>query len=131
MSEPFLAVLILRCDEPARIAKFYREVIDLPLEQRSKSEFTCMLGATFFAIHGLQPGQAATTNAEIGVHCADLDGFVEGLARKKIKLKDPIQDLPWARSATVLDPLGNSVYLMQLPERSLQSLKGQVARVFA
>lgn len=126
MSTKFLAALILRCEEPARVAEFYRDALGLPLEKRSNHQFTCLLGATFFAIHGLQPGQAATTNAEIGIHISDLDNFVEDLIRKKIVLKEPITDLPWARAATILDPLGNSIYLMQLPDRSIQHIKGQV-----
>lgn len=131
MTINFLAVLILRCEKPAQIAKFYQDVLGLPLEKRNKNEFTCMLGATFFAVHGLQPGQATTTNAEIGIHFPDLDKFVKGLIRKKIELNEPIKDYPWARAATILDPLGNSIYLMQLPERSLQNIKEQVTKDFS
>jgi hypothetical protein len=131
VSTKFLAVLILRCEAPERIAGFYRDVLGLPLEMRGKSEFTCMLGATFFAIHGLQKGQAETTNAEIGIHTPDLDGFVKDLTRKKITLKDSIKDYPWARSATVLDPLGNTVYLMQVQERSMQGIQQQLAKDFS
>lgn len=130
MQTTFLAVLILRCEEPARIAKFYQDALGLTLEKRNKNQFTCIIGTTFFAIHGLQPGQARTTNAEIGIHFSDLDTFVRGLGRKKIELKEPIKDYPWARAATIVDPLGNSIYLMQLPERSLQSIKGNIAKNF-
>jgi hypothetical protein len=131
MSTQFLAVLILRCEEPARIAEFYQNTVGLPLEQGNENEFTCMLGATFFAIHGLQPGQTATTSTEIGIHIPDLDKFVKELGQKKIALNAPIKDYPWARAATILDPLGNSIYLMQLPERSIQNIRGQVAKDFS
>ena len=131
MSTKFLAVLILRCEKPARIAEFYQDALGLPLERRNKDEFTCMLGATFFAIHCLQPGQDPTTNVEIGIHISDLDKFVKKLSRKKIELKEPIKDYPWARAVTILDPLGNSIYLMQLPERSLQNIKEHVTKDFA
>lgn len=131
MSTTFLAVLILRCEDPFRIAKFYEETLGLKLEQRTEGQFTCMLGTTFFAIHSLQPGQAATTSAEIGIHIPNLETFVAELTRKNIALTEPIKDYPWAKSATILDPLGNTIYLMQLPERSLQSIKGQVAKDFS
>jgi hypothetical protein len=56
-----------------------------------------MLGATFFAIHGLQSGQSETTNAEFGIQIPDLDQY----------LAEPVREYPWARAATFLDPLGN------------------------
>jgi predicted enzyme related to lactoylglutathione lyase len=131
MSSKFLAVLIIRCEDPHRVAAFYQEVLGLPLERRSDDEFACLLGATRFGIHKLQPAQAATTNAEVGFHVPDLDRLVKALERKKVRLKDPIKDYPWARSATVLDPLGNSIYLMQIPDRSIEGIKDQLARDFS
>src|SRR5262249_41221805 len=130
MGIKFLSVLILRCEEPARIAKFYRDALGLPLEKRGQNEFACMFGAIRFTIHGLQPGQSQTGNAEIGFHIPDLDKFVKGLVQKKVEIKVPITDYPWARAATILDPLGNTVYLMQVTEDSLEFIKGQVAKDF-
>jgi predicted enzyme related to lactoylglutathione lyase len=103
------------------VAEWYRDVLELPIEERDQG-FSCVLGQTHFAIHRLQEGQSATRDAELGISVPDVDAFAQRLIRKNIELADPVRDYPWARAAQIRDPLGNVVYLMQLPASSLEEL---------
>jgi hypothetical protein len=127
MKSTFLCALILRCEAPGPVAAWYKEILRLPLEERDH-EFSCLLGQVHFAIHGLQKGQLPTTNVELGIYVANVDEFVKQLKSKSIELADPVRDYPWARAGQVKDPLGNTVYLMQLPKSSIRELGKLVAR---
>jgi len=120
----FFCALILKCKTPSRLAAWYRDVLGIPMKARG-DDFSGMVGRVHFAIHGLSDGQSPTTGAELGFHIAGLDAFVAGLAAKGVALADPIREYPWARSAQIRDPLGNTVYLMELPEASLRALDNQ------
>src|SRR5271154_5697775 len=110
----FLAVVILNSDAPEKLVAFYRDALGLPLARRDASEnFTCVIGDTFFAIHALQEGKQPTQGVEVGFHFSDVDGFVKQLESKGVQIQDPVKDYPWARAAQVVDPQGNTVYLMQ------------------
>ena len=117
----FLSALILKCENPEEIALWYRETMEIPMEKRGDG-FSCLLGQTHFAIHPLLPGQRPTRDVEIGLYVADLDDRVRKLESRNIELVDPIREHPWARAAQIRDPSGNLIYLMQLPESSLELL---------
>src|SRR4051812_25023564 len=130
MRSIFLSVLILRCEAPREVAAWYSEELGIPLEERG-GDYTCMLGHVHFAIHGLQDGQVRTTGAELGIYISDVDEFVRRLEARKTPLAAPVRDYPWARAAQIRDPLGNLVYLMQLPKSSLQEIGRQLKKQFA
>ena len=127
MRSTLLCALILKCETPRQVADWYRDVLELPLEEREQG-FSCIFGQTHFAIHGLQNGQSSTRDVEVGIYVPNVDDFVEKLAKKKIELADPVRDYPWARSAQIRDPLGNVIYLMQVPKSSIEELRRNLAR---
>jgi predicted enzyme related to lactoylglutathione lyase len=143
MPGKFLSAFILKCEDPKPLADFYKQALGLPLEQRG-AEFSCMLGATHFAIHkgaateNLELGithfaihkGAATENLELGIYIEDLEEFVSRLESRKIPIVDPIKQYPWARSARIKDPLGNIIYLMELPASSIIHIGQQLAKDF-
>jgi predicted enzyme related to lactoylglutathione lyase len=123
MKPEFLCALILSSKTPAKLAKFYKDVLGLPMVKRDATQFTSNTGLTHFAIHKTPKGKEPTRNAEIGFQFSNLDAFVKKLEAKKIKLVSPIQTYPWARSAQINDPEGNQIYLMELPKSSLKQLR--------
>ena len=125
MPGKFLSAFILKCEDPKPLADFYKQALGLALEQRG-AEFSCMLGATHFAIHK----GAATENLELGIYIEDLEEFVSRLESRKIPIVDPIKQYPWARSARIKDPLGNIIYLMELPASSIIHIGQQLAKDF-
>jgi hypothetical protein len=126
MGKPqFLAAVILSSRSPARLARFYRDLLGVPLERRGPRDFSAMLGQTHFAIHAAAKGQEPTQRAELGLHFADLTGLVKELTARRVALDQPIRDYPWARSAQVSDPDGNVVYLMELPQAALDQVLGR------
>lgn len=122
MTSKFLCTLILISETPDALANFYGNVLELTLDKRNDG-FSCMLGNTHFAIHGLKKNQVPTSGLEIGIYIADVDTFVKKLESKNVEIIDPIREYPWARSAQIRDPQGNAIYLMQLPESSLKEIK--------
>jgi predicted enzyme related to lactoylglutathione lyase len=130
MDSTFLSVLIIRCEAPKEVAAWYSDKLGLSLKQRDH-DFSCMLGHVHFAIHGLLEGQSATRNAELGIYVPNVDRFVKTLQSKNVELADPVRDYPWARAAQIKDPLGNLIYLMQLPESSLEGLGTLLKKEFA
>ena len=129
MHPTFLTVLILRRKEPQKVANWYKEVLGVPLEDRDHG-FSFMLGHTHFAIHGLEDGQSPTHGAEFGIYVPNVDEFVRELQAKKFELSDPVRDYPWARAAQLKDPLGNVIYLMELPKSSIVEIGKLLAKQF-
>jgi predicted enzyme related to lactoylglutathione lyase len=123
MKPQFICALILSSKTPAKLAKFYKDVLGLPMVKRDATQYTSHTGVTHFAIHKTPKGKQPTRRTEIGFQIPNLDGFVKKLTTKKIKLVSPIQSYPWARSAQINDPEGNIIYLMELPESSLKQLR--------
>jgi predicted enzyme related to lactoylglutathione lyase len=64
-----------------------------------------------------------TTGAEIGIYIDDLDIFVKNLEKKGVHIANTIRTDPWAKSAQIEDPEKNLIYLMQLPEASINVIK--------
>src|SRR5215470_3586319 len=54
----FLSAVLIVSEQPARLAKFYREVVGVPLKDEahgtSRAHYGCNLGDLHFAIHPLE-----------------------------------------------------------------------------
>jgi predicted enzyme related to lactoylglutathione lyase len=118
-------VFILSQD-PATLAKFYREAIGLPLTydhanntngENGAEHYECDFGDVHFAIHPSR-GDRDLSHPNNAVNFAlaveSLDLFIDRLRSMKIELLYGPFDLDFGRLAGVLDPDGNTVQLTEL-----------------
>lgn len=119
----FISGVILVSRQPCRLAKFYRDVLGLPLadEQHAETEqhWGCELGDVHFAIHPVQdyPDDPATGPGpvKLAFMIFDLPRMVSWLETCGVPLCYPPMDLGTQSQITaVRDPDGNLVELTHL-----------------
>jgi predicted enzyme related to lactoylglutathione lyase len=111
-------------ENPARLAKFYREIIGLPLTydhasavngENGADHYECDFGAVHFAIHPARGRDLSHPNNAIMFALAidQLDVYIERLNIHDIDLLFGPFDLDFGRLAGILDPDGNTVQLIE------------------
>jgi predicted enzyme related to lactoylglutathione lyase len=124
MPNEFLSAVIVVSEQPERLARFYIDVLDLPLLPERHDDdlphWGGTLGQLHFAIHDVRDfpehqrtGAGAVVLALAVTDLDDLLGRLRGLAVEPLY---PPRDLGWTRMTAVLDPDGNLVELTQLAE---------------
>jgi catechol 2,3-dioxygenase-like lactoylglutathione lyase family enzyme len=132
----FLSGVILVSTEPARLVRFYRDTLGVPLaEERhgdSELHWACELGDVHFAIHPAvdYPGEATTAGAvKIAFMVFELDPLVAWLAECGVELCYPPSEFGTeSRITAVRDPDGNLVELTELGPAWLDHLRAHRAR---
>ena len=114
--------LELHTDDVEGLARFYRDVIGVPIGpgDDEKSHYETFWGSfggddddfLFFAIQPITQG-VATHGAEIGFSVTDLDGVHERIVAAGAEVVEPPSPRPWGRAATYRDPAGNLVQLTE------------------
>ena len=109
-----------------RSARFYRDVVGVPLEARdphppeNEPHFEAEWGAwgeAGFLYLGLYPErEEARSAARVGFEVEDVDEIHARAERDGVPVVDPPVDRPWGRTATYEDPDGNAVSITQPPE---------------
>ena len=127
--EFFSAVLVNSAD-PERLATFYRDVLEVPLETEEHGagpkHYGCELGDIHFAIHPLRSGISAGSGAvDLSFQVFALDELLERLAKGGVKPLFPPGERGFARMTAVKDPDGNTVYLTQLTDRWLEGIESR------
>jgi predicted enzyme related to lactoylglutathione lyase len=118
--------IFILSQDPTALAKFYREVIGLPLTYDHADEvngangvehYECDFGEVHFAIHPSR-GDRDLSHPNNAVNFAlavdSLDAFIERLQSMNIELLFGPLDLDFGRLAGVIDPDGNTVQLTEL-----------------
>jgi len=113
------AILLISVDAK-RLADFYRDVLEMPLEDEIHEgvplHYGCELGDVHFAIHPAEgwPGRALN-NAQspvIALRTSDVQGAARRLADAGIPVTGP-SDHGFAEVASFRDPDGHHVELLQ------------------
>lgn len=126
----FSAVLILS-DHPERLAKFYRDVLGLPLREESHDDselhYGCELGDVHFAIHPARnfgETRAPTGNrVRLAFAVFDIKSFIARLRGHGVKPDYAPRVVGFAVMTAVTDPDGNSVEVTQLSESWMSHLR--------
>ncbi len=131
----FLSAILLISEDPARLARFYRDGLGVPLEEEQHGDtalhWGCTLGDVHFAIHPVgnfpgapEPGVGAV---RLAFTVFDLDAYVAALSARGVELLDGPEDRGWCRMAVVCDPDGNTIELTQLSDGWFIHLEGRRA----
>ena len=113
--------VILVTDDVERLAGFYRDVLELPLEREEHAGLPVHYGVDIGATHvGIHPPQSfARTQARAGgtvvaLQVDDLDSWLERLAAKGVAPAVPKHDEGFGPVAALEDPDGNLIELVEL-----------------
>jgi len=108
------------------VARFYRDVLGVPLESEQHRgggevlHFGCMLGATHFAVHPVDNWPGAEETGPGGMRLAfdvgDAGGEAERLRGLGVPAVGPLE-MGWAKRVLLRDPDGNLVELVQMRRR--------------
>src|SRR4051812_25361017 len=89
----FLSTVLLVSKNPERLAKFYRDVVGLPLEDEDHGEtekhFGCELGDLHFAIHPVSNFEGTghgTGSVKLAFTVFDMNAFVEKIKSMEFQL---------------------------------------------
>ena len=120
--EGFSGILLVS-ENPARLAAFYRDVLEIPLEEEQHDETLPHWGATLgdvhFAIHPIEDfpdGKSGVGAVKLAFTVFDVRALAERLQERGVSLLYPPRDEGFFVSTALLDPDGNFVQLVQYPE---------------
>jgi len=118
MATNFITAVILTSTDPDRLADFYRETLDVPLEVEDHGgpkHYGCEMGELHFAIHPVRGDEAPGAGAvSFGLQIFDLAAFLKKLSAKGVEPLFPPTERGLALMSAVKDPDGNTIFLTQL-----------------
>jgi len=132
----FLSGVLLVSKDPARLASFYRDVLEIPIAEEHHEgtlpHYGGTLGEIHFAIHPIEDFPEHRDHGVGAVKLAftvfDIEAQVAKLARHGVELLYPIKDTGFFLSTAVRDPDGNFVELTQLVDAWFEELKARRER---
>lgn len=130
MRTGFLSAAIIESPNPERLAKFYRDVVGVAVEEshdggRSVQHYECELGEVHFAIYPLSDDELSSAGSRIrlGFAVASLDQMIESCASCGVApTKEPVQR-GFGRIMSIRDPDGNEIYLTELADEWVRLLQ--------
>jgi predicted enzyme related to lactoylglutathione lyase len=123
----FLSAVLVHSLQPSRLARFYRDILGIPLvEERhgdAPAHFGCELGDVHFAIH---PWESTAPNGgavKLAFMVFDLETLVEALEAAGVQVLYPPRQLGADSSITAIrDPDDNEIELTQMGDRWMRHL---------
>jgi catechol 2,3-dioxygenase-like lactoylglutathione lyase family enzyme len=127
----FLSAVLLVSNDPDRLARFYRDILRIPLEDEqhddSAKHYGCELGDLHFAIHPAEdfPKQdkPVVGSVKLAFEIFDMDGFLEHLRAHGVMPLYPPKPLGSSRITALRDPDGNEIEFTQLSASWFEHLK--------
>jgi catechol-2,3-dioxygenase len=117
----FFSGILMVSKNPKRLAEFYKEILNVPLEDERHGDtlphWGCTIGDIHFAIHPIEtfPDKQSGIGAiKMAFTVFDIKSLAERLERKDVKLLYPIKEMGFFLSTAILDPDGNFVEFTQL-----------------
>ena len=126
----FFSGVLLLSREAARLARFYRDVLGVLLEEEHHDDLLphwgCTMGDVHFAVHPVEdfPESPATGvgAVKLAFTVFDLDSMLARLRGHGIEILYEPRDVGFGRIAAFHDPDGNLVELTQLADRWFEHL---------
>jgi catechol 2,3-dioxygenase-like lactoylglutathione lyase family enzyme len=123
----FLNAVLIVSEQPARLARWYRDVLGLPLEDEQHgggagaAHYGCSLRGLHFAIHptatyAFAP-ETGTGAVRLAFNVSDIDVFETTLKGQDLDWVFRPVDLGWSRMLALRDPDGNYVEVVQMKAR--------------
>jgi len=133
----FLSAVIVISNDAEKLARFYREVLGVPLESAQHGEshrhYECLMGDVHFAIHPLanhshsspsssriprmDPKMVAVGSMKLALTTFDMAATIKRLQASQIEPIYPPKDIGFATMTAIRDPDGNYVEITELGER--------------
>ena len=126
----FLSGVLLVSQNPARLADFYTDVLNVPLEveehEGTLPHWGATLGEIHFAIHPIEDfpdGRSGVGAVKLAFTVFDLAAALKRLEAAGVALVQEPQDTGFFVSAMVEDPDGNLIELTQMVDEWFESLE--------
>ena len=126
----FLSGVLLVSEDPARLAAFYTDVLNVPLEveehEGTLPHWGATLGDLHFAIHPIEDfpdAQSGVGAVKLAFTVFDLAATVKRLEAAGVDLVQQPKDTGFFVSAMIQDPDGNLIELTQLIDEWFESLE--------
>jgi catechol 2,3-dioxygenase-like lactoylglutathione lyase family enzyme len=117
----FFSAVLLVSKDPDRLAKFYRDVLGIALEDEQhgdlKKHYGCTMGDLHFAIHPVEnfdDPSAGVGSVKLAFTVFDMKAFVNRLRDHGVQPLYPPKDAGFALMTAVRDPDGNLLEFTQL-----------------
>lgn len=141
----FLSAVIVLSNDAERLARFYRDVLGMPLQPAQHGEshrhYECLLGDVHFAIHPLEnhshpspsssrmprvdPKMVAVGSVKLALTTFDIQSTMKRLAEHHVEPIYPPKDIGIATMTAIRDPDGNYVEITELGKRWLEHLEAR------
>jgi predicted enzyme related to lactoylglutathione lyase len=126
----FLSAVLIVSKDPERLARFYRDVLGVPLEAEDHEgalpHWGCTLGDVHFAIHPIEdfPDHRSGVGAvRLAFTVFDIHGAARRLQERGAALLHPPRDTGYFWTTAVEDPDGNLVELTELCDEWFETLQ--------
>ena len=130
----FLSAVLLISKDPARLGKFYKDVIGLPIEEEEHGEslphFGCELGDLHFAIHppeNFEDKRLGVGSIKLAFNIFDLGALCKRIEDAGLSVEYPPKDTGFSMMTALYDPDGNYIELTHLSDRWFQHLESRKA----
>jgi catechol 2,3-dioxygenase-like lactoylglutathione lyase family enzyme len=121
-STQFFSAVLLVSRNPERLAKFYSDVLGIPLEEEEHDDtakhYGCELGDLHFAIHPVENFSSQTEpgvgSVKLAFEIFDMEGFLDHLRKHDLAPLYPPKPLGTSLIIALRDPDGNEIEFTQL-----------------
>ena len=127
----FFSGILLVSENPERLATFYRDVLDLPLEEERHGDtlphWGCNVGDIHFAIHPIDDfpddRKSGAGAVKLAFSVFDVHALAAKLEARGVDLLYPPKDTGFFISVAILDPDGNFIELTELVDEWFEMLE--------
>ena len=112
-----IGAVILLVSDMKRSVKFYRDVLNMHMKEKSKDWVEFSERGTVLALHPARKKRFPKSNSMlVGFSVSDFDDICNGLKKKKVKFYKKPKDEPFGKHAIIQDPDGHLISIMQMPQ---------------
>ena len=118
-----VGAVILLVSDMRRSVKFYRDILKMPMKEKTKDWIEFSERGTVLALHPAKKKRFPKNNSMlVGFSVSDFDDVCSGLKKKKVKFyKKPRQE-SFGKHAIIKDPDGHLISIMQMPQVGLDQV---------
>jgi lactoylglutathione lyase len=112
-----IGAVILLVSDMKRSIRFYRDVLNMHMKEKSKDWVEFSERGTVLALHPAKKKRFPKSNSMlVGFSVSDFDDVCNGLKKKKVKFYKKPRDEPFGKHAIIQDPDGHLISIMQMPQ---------------
>lgn len=118
-----IGAVILLVSDMKRSVRFYRDVLGMPMKERSKDWAEFSERGTVVALHPARKKRFPKNNSMlVGFSVSDFDDVCASLKRKKVRFYKKPKEEPFGKHAIIKDPDGHLISIIQMPQEGLEQV---------